>query len=133
MRRLVLDPALCTGCLSCVTHCSGKHEGHYHPLSSRRRVEIGPFTGANRHFYCRQCDSPSCAAACPEGAIERNEVTGAWVIDYGKCTGCLACVEACPFSAIFRDPVSGRVIKCDLCGGEPECALVCKLGALTFK
>jgi Fe-S-cluster-containing hydrogenase component 2 len=38
----------------------------------------------------------------------------------------------CPFGAIGFDIVSKRVIKCDLCDGDPECAKVCFYGAIEY-
>jgi carbon-monoxide dehydrogenase iron sulfur subunit len=45
----------------------------------------------------------------------------------------LSCVFACPFGATFVDQDSGRVLKCDLCDGDPTCVKVCPTGALTFE
>jgi Fe-S-cluster-containing hydrogenase component 2 len=63
-------------------------------------------------------------------AIALNKGTGAWVVDVEECIGCGDCVEACPYEAIFVDEELGVSIKCDLCGGEPECAAMCPTGAV---
>ena len=93
---------------------------------------------------CRQCgarrptgdgrlpegeDAP-CAAACPMEAIAFNEGFGAWIVDEEACIGCGDWVEACPFDAMFLDEERGVSYKCDLCGGEPECAAMCPSGAI---
>ena len=37
-----------------------------------------------------------------------------------------------PFGTINYNQDSGKVIKCDLCGGDPACATACPTGAITF-
>jgi Fe-S-cluster-containing hydrogenase component 2 len=71
-------------------------------------------------------------AACKFEVISRNPKTGAVEIDRDKCTLCKACLSACPFGNIIWEKKSGRVVKCDLCGGDPECAKTCPSGTLTF-
>ena len=39
--------------------------------------------------------------------------------------GCKVCTIACPFGTVNYNADSGKVIKCDLCGGDPECAKAC--------
>ncbi|MCD6323879.1 MAG: 4Fe-4S binding protein, partial [Desulfurococcales archaeon] len=57
--------------------------------------------------------------------------TNAWLINYGRCIGCRECAYACPFGAINLNMVA-MPIKCDLCGGDPECVKVCPHDALIF-
>jgi Fe-S-cluster-containing hydrogenase component 2 len=45
---------------------------------------------------------------------------------------CLKCVEACPLDAIFIDKSGNRVLKCDVCNGEPRCVEWCPTNALLF-
>ena len=42
-----------------------------------------------------------------------------------KCTGCKLCIKACPFGAIQVGP-NREILKCDLCGGDPECVKYCQ-------
>jgi Fe-S-cluster-containing hydrogenase component 2 len=56
--------------------------------------------------------------------------TVALIVDSKKCIGCKECVWACPFGAITVR--NGVAIKCDLCGGDPECAKVCVPNAIKF-
>jgi Fe-S-cluster-containing hydrogenase component 2 len=42
------------------------------------------------------------------------------------------CVAVCPFGAVSFDSVSRKVIKCDLCDGDPLCARFCSYGALVY-
>jgi Fe-S-cluster-containing dehydrogenase component len=39
---------------------------------------------------------------------------------------------ACPFGNAVYDAASGSVLKCDTCGGSPECVRFCPNGALEF-
>ena len=51
-------------------------------------------------------------------------------LDLKTCIGCHDCVVACPFGAMRIDPHDDQVFKCDLCGGDPECAKWCPTGAI---
>ena len=57
-----------------------------------------------------------------------DEVT----LDSHRCIGCSMCLAACPFGAIWYDAGSKRIIKCDLCGGDPECIKWCFTEAIRF-
>lgn len=47
---------------------------------------------------CVQCDL--CMTYCPDGAIARDPVVGAYTIDFAHCKGCLLCVVECPRGAM---------------------------------
>ena len=47
------------------------------------------------------------------------------MIDEDKCTACMRCVAVCPYGVITIDPVKKVALKCDLCGGDPECVKHC--------
>lgn len=102
------------------------------PGASAFSVILDPFGGEHRHVYCRQCETPSCAAACVSGAISRDPVTGAMLIDHGLCVRCGACVRACPFGAVFWRDDLGLPVKCDLCSGRPRCVAACRFGVIRF-
>jgi carbon-monoxide dehydrogenase iron sulfur subunit len=53
-------------------------------------------------------------------------------INYDLCIGCKFCVAVCPFGAMGIDPVARKVIKCDLCDGEPVCVKFCETKALEY-
>ncbi len=82
---------------------------------------------------CLQCDNAACVRVCPVGAITRNEGTGAMVINQIKCIKCKMCIHACPFGSTGYDSVNSTIIKCDLCGGDPQCAKNCASGAIVFR
>ena len=54
--------------------------------------------------------------------MTRDPATG-WVnLDDAKCIGWKMCVQACPFGNSVWDELSHKILKCDYCGGDPECA-----------
>ncbi len=128
---LVLDPGKCNGCRSCELTCSVAREGV--ASVSQSRIKIVPFEDAD--FYvpivCQQCGTPYCAQVCPSGCLVKNDEMG--VVEYreSRCTGCKMCLIACPFGAI-RLSARGKILKCDLCQGEPACIGVCQPRALTY-
>ncbi|MBP2645967.1 MAG: putative anaerobic dimethyl sulfoxide reductase, chain reductase, iron-sulfur subunit [Firmicutes bacterium] len=85
---------------------------------------------------CRQCADPACAAACPVGAIEKNDAAGVVLVNRGKCIGCKVCFEACPYD-VPQFGVDGTMQKCDWCFHEtngnpikPPCVTTCPTQAL---
>ncbi len=70
--------------------------------------------------------------ACPVDAISKNAETGAMEVHDAICVGCKVCTIACPFGTINYNHDTGKVIKCDLCGGDPKCAEACPTGAITY-
>ena len=130
-KKLISDQRFCSGCMACVVNCSQFREGHAAPASSRIHIDHDPFTGAYISRYCTQCEEKACARNCPAQAI--TEIEGGYLkINYELCTGCQTCIAVCLSAAIFYDSVTGKVIKCDTCGGDPECAKVCYTRALLW-
>ena len=81
-----------------------------------------------RCTLCREC-----VEACPFEALEMDRNTGAIIVDEDECDGCGLCEEACPFEMIRIHPVKETALKCDLCGGEPQCVRYCPQNALTYE
>ena len=46
--------------------------------------------------------------------------------------GCKTCVTACPLGGVLFHALKGCAMKCDLCGGDPECVKSCIYGALSY-
>ena len=132
MLRLRVDEERCTGCESCVLTCSFEHEGVFNP--ARSRIKVFEFEHGRRSvpYTCTQCDEAWCLNACPVAAIEIDATTGAKTVNELSCVGCKACTVACPFGTINFNPVSGKVDKCDLCAGTPQCVEACPTAAITY-
>ncbi|OGP60123.1 MAG: hypothetical protein A2162_00240 [Deltaproteobacteria bacterium RBG_13_52_11b] len=135
-RFLSIDPLKCTGCMECETACSVKHAGKKRGAARSRIQVLGGGTDAhNFHFpvTCQQCTEPPCMAACPKNAIHRDPVSGRVLLDDHLCVGCKMCVSACPTGAMGFDSDLGIAYKCDLCGGDPQCARVCQPKAIEYE
>jgi Fe-S-cluster-containing hydrogenase component 2 len=50
----------------------------------------------------------------------------------GACILCKMCTVACPFGNAVYDASNKKIIKCDMCKGDPECARFCPNGALVY-
>ena len=83
-------------------------------------------------YTCTQCAEAWCLHTCPVDAIVLNTVTGAKEIVGNRCVGCKVCTIACPFGTVNYNHDSGIVQKCDLCGGDPECAKACPTNAIIY-
>jgi len=129
---LMTDFEKCTGCRLCELVCSVKHEGASNPARSRIKVVKQEWEGGYVPLSCQQCLEAPCLAVCPARAISRDESLNRVVIDYDRCIKCRMCVAVCPFGAIGFDTVAEKVIKCDLCDGDPECAKFCQPKAVQY-
>jgi carbon-monoxide dehydrogenase iron sulfur subunit len=129
---LFIDPEKCTGCRLCEIACSIRHEKVANPSLSRIHVAKWENAGLYVPVVCVHCESPICESVCPVKAIKRDEKTGAVIINYETCVGCRLCAMYCPFAGAQIDSKKGRVLKCDLCDGSPECAKFCDPKALQF-
>lgn len=126
LKRLLVNAKICTGCRYCEIICSIRHERNVNPQKSRIRVSSDILTGSDTPKVCHQCGKPLCISACTVGAIQINNELHTPVILSEKCTGCKSCIEACPFGEIFFDNERNVAIKCDLCGGDPQCVKFCR-------
>ena len=144
VKRIIVHEEYCIGCRLCEVHCLVQHSRSHdiirafrsesHLLMPRVVVEeSGPLSFA---LQCRQCLEPSCLAACPSGAMHRDEASGAILCDESRCVGCWMCVMVCPAGAIRQNLSGTRVAsKCDLCYGSemPACVANCPNEALTYE
>ena len=129
---LVVNVEKCTGCRVCELACSAFHYKEFSPSRSRVSVISWEERGVDVPALCNQCEDAPCIKACPTGALYRVEGEILVRLDYERCIGCRACMYACPFGGIGWDPVERKVIKCDLCGGDPQCAKYCPTGAIEY-
>ncbi len=132
-RHLILkiEHQKCTGCRLCELVCAVKHSQVSNPMRSRIRIVKWEHVGISVPVSCQQCEDAPCAAACPRKALSRNEATGVVELDYDLCIGCRTCVSVCPFGAMHFDAIGRRVIKCDMCDGDPQCVRFCEVKALS--
>jgi len=129
---MTLDYERCTGCRLCEMVCSVNKEGASDPARARIHVIKWEMEGIYVPMFCQHCEDPLCAAVCPVRAIERDEVEGRVRVDKEKCVGCRSCLSACPFGAIGWDEEKRKVIRCDLCHGDPTCVKFCATKAIQF-
>ena len=78
---------------------------------------------------CQHCNQPQCVYFCPTLSIKKNSETGSVTINQDRCAGCRMCMVSCPFGAISYDADRKSLMKCDLCGGEPQCVRFCPTDA----
>jgi carbon-monoxide dehydrogenase iron sulfur subunit len=131
-KALHIDPGKCTGCLQCEMACSYENENVFNPAKSRIKVFTFHDEGRFVPYTCTQCAEAWCMQACPVDAITKNAETGAMEVHETICVGCKVCTIACPFGTINYNAATGKVIKCDLCGGDPACASACPTDAITY-
>ncbi len=131
-KTIAVYPEKCDGCGDCVPACVKAKSGT-NPVQTR----INPIKNLQEPFFaptiCLQCGDPSCVSDCPTGALSKSPDTGVVEWNEEECVNCLLCMLACPYGGVTYDPISEHVIKCDHCGGDPECVKVCKPKALEYK
>lgn len=131
--KLIIDDSVCTGCRCCELACSARHDGEFAPARSRVQIHSSRAKHGSLIDVCIQCEEEACVEACPVEAIARDPADGVVKIDYELCTQCYDCVDACPYDAMFVNVATEWPIKCDLCGGDPECVKFCRPQALVFE
>jgi carbon-monoxide dehydrogenase iron sulfur subunit len=127
-------PRNCSGCRLCELVCSDSHHpGLVNPRKARVRVDIEHRENKNHPRVCIQCADHPCLESCPVEAIQIDPSLKIPVVGKEACTGCRACVEACPYRVMFFDEDENFALKCDLCGGDPECVKNCAMGAIVLE
>ncbi len=153
MKKVVVHPERCVGCMQCMIACATAHSRSGELFSAlgedplpKPRIHVGVgLYGEGFPNRCRHCDPAPCMLACLPGAIYRNADFDTVLIDPDKCINCASCAMACPFGVIrynediYAPPKKVVAVKCDNCIGRqsrglvPACVEVCKCGALTFE
>jgi len=81
-------------------------------------------------LVCLHCGI--CLGSCPRDLIKRNDKTGAIELDTAGCKFCGQCITSCPYGMITIDKADKHAVKCDLCGGDPECVKHCREKAILY-
>jgi nitrate reductase / nitrite oxidoreductase, beta subunit len=69
---------------------------------------------------CNHCLNPSCAAACPSGAIYKRGEDGIVLVSQDKCRAWRMCVSGCPYKKTYFNWATGKAEKCILCYPRQE-------------
>jgi|SRR6056297_1443502 len=130
MKKIVVNPELCSGCEMCALICSFVNTGGFNP--HRACLSINHFQDGvfNSPAFCQQCEDAVCVKVCPTSALEIDKEKGYVSLDTEKCIGCGECEENCPFDMITIDPDSKKAFKCQLCDGQTYCVDYCPEDAL---
>jgi carbon-monoxide dehydrogenase iron sulfur subunit len=131
-KMLMIYPDRCTGCHNCALSCSFHHDGEFRPHTSRIKVLSWELEGFSMPTTCQQCEDAPCVAVCPTAAMYDEPVASRVAWDETKCIGCRSCTMACPFGAVVYETKKRRIIKCDLCDGDPQCVAFCPVAALEY-
>jgi len=132
-KKIIVNADVCTGCRSCEQVCSLMYtKKEINPKKSKIRIKSDSLNAYDEPVVCCQCEEKHCMEACAFEAIVIDEKTGAAKVIVENCTGCGSCVDACPYNAMFMDEENGVALKCDLCGGDPQCIKVCTMKAISF-
>ena len=129
-KKFVVKPQLCIGCRSCELVCAYHHAERIDLSSAAISVYQFSDAAAIVPMVCMQCDEPECSKACPNEAISKCEQSGVVSIDDTKCIKCNTCIHACSLGNIRSSATLGKQIKCDQCGGDPQCQKACPVGAI---
>lgn len=129
---LVLDPIVCSGCRTCEIACSLYHNKDCNPEKSRIRVIKFESRGVFTPVTCIHCETALCENVCPMRALKKNPNTGTVELNEEICIGCKLCIYVCPLAAPLFDADRNVVVKCDLCGGDPQCVKLCTTKALQY-
>lgn len=130
-KLLMAEPDKCTGCKACQIVCSIKHSGVSSPRKSRIRI-IPLGSDIFLPVGCQHCEEAPCMNVCPKDAIYLDQKLERVMVDYDRCVSCRTCAAACPYGAILFEYEHGKIYKCDLCDGAPECVRFCEPRCLKF-
>ena len=118
-KTLHINPDKCTGCLQCEMACSYETTASSRRASRASRFSISTTPAARCPTPARSATRPgACTPARSSDPLDK--LTGAKVVNDATCVGCKVCTISCPFGTINYVQETGKVQKCDLCGGEPR-------------
>lgn len=102
----------CVGCGTCEIACKVENEipeGVF--VSYHENKMSGKFPDVEysyRPVMCNHCANAACVAACPTGAMHKDEF-GLTVHNLDACVACRRCAGACPYHAITPAPENTAV------------------------
>jgi len=132
MKYITINYDECRGCNSCALACSFTNTKIKEFNITRSNISTVMLDDLLIPVLCLQCLEPLCMEACPQKAIYQDNKTGLVIIDKNLCIGCKKCTMVCPFGGPRVDSQNGKIMKCDLCGGDPQCVKYCGYGALQY-
>ncbi|GAB6126215.1 4Fe-4S dicluster domain-containing protein [Humidesulfovibrio idahonensis] len=159
-KAFLIDTTRCTACRGCQVGCKewknmpavptkqrGTHQNppdltHYNFKLVRFSEHLEGDT-VKWYFFpdqCRHClDAPCMSGASVEGAIIRDEATGAIIYTEKTAKDDFETIRsACPYDIPRKDPKTKRIVKCDMCIDRvkanrlPMCVKSCAMGAMSF-
>jgi Fe-S-cluster-containing dehydrogenase component len=146
---ILIDLDRCQGCYACEVACKQENEL---PVGPRLKqvLTLGPEKVGQKlvmeylPVMCLHCENPPCAAACPVGAIVKDE-HGITLVNEKKChdtdkDSCKkACISACPYPVPPQYNVEKDMVQmCNMCiqrvskGEKPSCVKHCMTQCLHF-
>lgn len=121
--KITVDKTKCTGCLLCELTCSAFNAGMIQREASAIRVKLHDLSDSiHEPILCRQCQKMRCLG--DEHVDHDSSEARKFFWDHAERTNC------CPFGALFF--FEGKVVHCNLCGGDPECVKSCPTGCLSL-
>lgn len=82
---------------------------------------------------CSLCETAPCMDKCPAQAFSLMAGRIGTSIDPKRCIGCSLCVTACAQGKIWLNLERGHAVKCNLCGGDPQCVRACPYSAIAYE
>lgn len=121
--KIKVDKKKCCGCLLCELTCAAFNAGIMQRQASAIRVKLHDLSDSiHEPLVCRQCTKMHCLRE--EGLDQDSEEAHKFFWDRPERA------RRCPFGALFL--FDGRVLHCNLCGGDPECIKSCPTGCLSL-
>ena len=133
VKQIIVDPERCIGCRRCEVICSLAKGNGTQSCPSRIHVASIEERGSFHPLVCQQCLGTFVSGSLPDTGAHKEGSDGIVKLDEERCVGCKMCVLACPYKGITYSEEMGKSIKCDHCGGHPECVIQCTTGALSFQ